>query len=181
MIKKSFWKKKVSTPNIVIGGFVLLFFLVLIQFNISMNIVSESEYQARLNNQRIEKNNYLLKRYMSLTTDYNISLDEVDGFFGDDNYYNEVMIVIFPKYYNYERLKEISDHEIGHFFYYVKLNRTEREIWNITSNSSIDYVTQYAKTNVREDFAESFMFWVDNKLTIPAKLEFMEKYVRRFE
>lgn len=52
----------------------------------------------------------------------------------------------------YQTLK----HEYGHHHYYTQLNQTEREEWNNISAETNYYVSKYAMTNPREDYAETF-------------------------
>lgn len=80
------------------------------------------------------------------------------------------------RYYEDElHLKNILTHEVGHHFYFTELTYKERQIWRwvseykkfesvfnrywITENC---YVSEYSKTNDKEDFAEIYLhvkFW----------------------
>jgi len=81
-----------------------------------------------------------------------------------------------------EGLKQTITHEIGHNVYY-NLDEGQKEEWSeINTDSAPDeFVSDYAQTNEREDFAESYMTYVHDpeylEATSPAKYEFMHQYV----
>lgn len=76
---------------------------------------------------------------------------------------------IIVKGYDYPSyMLKVAKHEIGHHVYFVNMNDTKRDEWkNLVdkSTSKDDYVTEYAKTNKEEDFAETFMFILENQKT----------------
>jgi hypothetical protein len=81
-----------------------------------------------------------------------------------------------------EEMKKTITHEVSHNVYY-SLDEGQREEWNeINTHSAPDeFVSDYAQTNEREDFAESYMAYVHDaeylKAISLAKYEFMRQYV----
>ncbi len=53
---------------------------------------------------------------------------------------------------------EIAQHETGHHVWYKVLNEEERQTWQFIYNNSAqeEFVSEYAKTNYKEDFADSY-------------------------
>lgn len=72
-------------------------------------------------------------------------------------------------------------HEVGHHVYWHRLTDQQREQWDGISRASLasEYVTDYAKSNTRDDFAESYAFHVLHpevlKDTSAAKAAFLEE------
>ena len=81
-----------------------------------------------------------------------------------------------------DEMKRTITHEVGHNVYY-NLAEVHRDEWKGISSSSApdEFVSDYAQTNEREDFAESYMTYVHDpaylKAVSPAKYEFMRKHV----
>jgi hypothetical protein len=50
-----------------------------------------------------------------------------------------------------------SHHETGHYNWYEQMTDVQRKEWNEIYNKTNVYVSDYSKTNVREDYAEVFM------------------------
>lgn len=63
-----------------------------------------------------------------------------------------------------DKMKETISHEVGHNVYWNVLSDGERETWNKLSESSdnTEYVSDYAKTNEREDFAETYRAYMSD-------------------
>tara|TARA_B100000745_G_scaffold290707_1_gene229846 strand:- start:720 stop:1262 length:543 start_codon:yes stop_codon:yes gene_type:complete len=61
-----------------------------------------------------------------------------------------------------EQLQHAMYHEIAHFVYFQVISARQRKDWvtNIYPGSS--FVSQYAKTNAAEDFAESYVCYLGN-------------------
>jgi len=57
-------------------------------------------------------------------------------------------------------IKVTIAHEIGHNVYFNVLDGATRAEWECLSASSRGYVTNYAKRNVEEDFAESYAIYI---------------------
>jgi hypothetical protein len=85
--------------------------------------------------------------------------------------------------YDAEALKETITHEVGHNVYFNLLDERLREEWNKISINSApnEFVSNYAKKDKQEDFAESYMTYVHDPKYLeaisPAKYEFMRQYV----
>jgi len=62
---------------------------------------------------------------------------------------------------NYENLKHTLLHVIGHHVYHSLLPIPQRNIWFKISSQSTKFVSSYSKTNVSEDFAECYAFYVN--------------------
>lgn len=73
-------------------------------------------------------------------------------------------------------------HEVGHNAYWVSGESTQ-QAWDQTSMASApdEYVTQYARTGVREDFAESYANYVHDPDLLhevsPTKYNFMRSHI----
>ena len=79
----------------------------------------------------------------------------------------------------------VQQHEIWHYHWFMILSDKEREeyrkIW-IQSNKKGDWVTEYAKTNVLEDYAETFAY-IQKKATGTTplsrkKIKFISQYIK---
>ena len=71
-------------------------------------------------------------------------------------------------------------HEIGHYVFHVIIDSTMRKEWVTKVSRSGSYISEYAKTNASEDFAESYATYVlpPTKLAlIPTKNRFMRETV----
>lgn len=81
---------------------------------------------------------------------------------------------------NRELLEQTVLHEAGHHVYWTRLDDADRRTWEELSRGGEPsaYVTSYARTGVREDFAESFAFFASQREVLedasPAKCAFME-------
>ncbi len=81
-----------------------------------------------------------------------------------------------------EGMKQTITHEIGHNVYY-NLDEGQREEWREVYDDSArrQFVSAYARTNEREDFAESYKAYVHDperlKRRSLAKYKFMHHYV----
>lgn len=68
---------------------------------------------------------------------------------------------IFTKDLNADRLFYVSSHELGHYIYFKKLNEYDRKEYEKIFKDSNNFVTEYSKTNVTENFAEEFAARID--------------------
>jgi len=81
-----------------------------------------------------------------------------------------------------EEMKQTITHEVGHDVYY-NLSGEQRGEWNEIYDDSArtEFVSAYARTNEREDFAESYKAYVHDperlKRRSLAKYKFMHHYV----
>jgi hypothetical protein len=89
------------------------------------------------------------------------------------------VVMLFPKENTLNDVMYISSHEIGHYIWFIKLTEEERNEYIKIFNNSTENVTEYAKRNVQEDFAETFAWTVGYKIypeDVPYdRKEFFEK------
>jgi len=62
--------------------------------------------------------------------------------------------MVFPKEYDYLSTLKVSAHEAGHYIYFKKMYQEERDEYQKIFNNSNEFVSDYAKKNAEEDFAE---------------------------
>jgi hypothetical protein len=82
------------------------------------------------------------------------------------------------KFKDKTELSHILYHEIGHHVFKRYLDSVKRKEWVTKVYPNSDHVSEYAKTNVSEDFAETYTFYIANPtslVSIPSKLKFMQK------
>jgi len=71
-------------------------------------------------------------------------------------------------------------HEIGHHVYFVVMGHALKHAWVTAVSRQEGFVTDYARINAAEDFAESYVNYLlrpDVLMAIPAKFHFMDEYV----
>jgi len=83
-----------------------------------------------------------------------------------------------------DKLKKVLMHEFSHLIYhkvlktsiYEKINKDDMklsflEYWDYLSNNIKHYITDYASTNVAEDFAEliGYSHYIENNINLPSK------------
>jgi len=72
-------------------------------------------------------------------------------------------------------------HEIGHFVFYLVIGSRVKKRWVTEISSESACVTAYASSNPREDFAETYAYYVRHpqflKKEVPHKYAFMRDYV----
>ncbi len=69
-------------------------------------------------------------------------------------------------------------HELGHHVFNVIITEEEIDRWK---NLEIkEYPSSYANTSLREDFAESFKFYVFNELEVEPQKTYMDDYVSKY-
>jgi hypothetical protein len=74
------------------------------------------------------------------------------------------VVMLFPKENTLNDVMYISSHEIGHYIWFTKLTEEERNKYIEIFNNSTEHVTEYAKRNVQEDFAETFAWTVEYRI-----------------
>lgn len=81
---------------------------------------------------------------------------------------------------------EVATHETGHHIWYEYLNDSQREEWNqvYLSSTQDEFVSAYARTNVREDFADTYeaaiyCVYSTDKLafTSPKRAQLLDEFV----
>ena len=123
----------------------------------------------------------------------NVEKDTMGSYFSDTQ-----NIIIYSKNREVWDVIETAYHESMHYLWYNFLNESERSEWELLFNQSVShrylinseqiklmtngsilFVSSYAETNAKEDFAESGMNWALKKNRLSReKEEFMEKYVK---
>lgn len=69
-------------------------------------------------------------------------------------------------------------HEIGHHVFHTVLDKSARKEFTEMHTKNIDgSPTKYGKTNLHEDFAESYMKSISGRLKDTGRKRFMDKYV----
>jgi hypothetical protein len=93
------------------------------------------------------------------------------------------VIYILPNNLSVYTVLNSAGHETGHYVYFNKLTQTERDEYKKIFLSSTQFVTDYARTNEFEDFAEMFNHMGRCELSPkyldtedPAKLKFFENH-----
>lgn len=85
--------------------------------------------------------------------------------------------------YKFRDRKEFSHilyHEIGHHVFKRCLDSVKRKEWVTKVYPNSEHVSEYAKTNASEDFAETYAFYITNPAnlaSLPDKLKFMQKWL----
>jgi len=73
-------------------------------------------------------------------------------------------------------------HEIGHWIWFEKLTVEQRKEYRQIYSALDWYATEYAETNVVEDFAETYEFYSTNDKSVDnAKIDFMKTVVEGLE
>jgi len=111
--------------------------------------------------------------------DYNLVNDTAGRYF----IYNK-NIAIYTKGMSPYQTMETAIHEIGHYVWYEYLSDNLREKYKIIYVNSDDFVTSYAKSDVEEDFAETFMTGIsctfDSSILPEDRRVFFENYVENY-
>lgn len=71
-------------------------------------------------------------------------------------------------------------HEYGHYVYWDVMSRQERAGWNLISNQSTEFVSDYARTDAKEDFAETFMAGITCTYSTEGLPEAKAAYIQEF-
>lgn len=74
---------------------------------------------------------------------------------------------------------QTAKHEMSHAYFYTILNQTQRDLWTNISDSSTEYISNYASTNADEDFAES-MSWSITCSMNPSMIEMLTPQKKQF-
>jgi hypothetical protein len=86
--------------------------------------------------------------------------------------------------YNFDSRKMLLDmlyHEIGHFVFYLVIGSRVKKRWVTEVSAASACVTSYATVNVREDFAETYAYYLRHpgflERVLPEKFSFMRELV----
>ena len=94
--------------------------------------------------------------------------------------YNSGLVehILIYKFKNKFEFKHILFHEIGHHVFRCHLNSTQRKTWVTGISPKSTYVSDYAKTNANEDFAESYAYYFTDQTYLAnvstSKLHFLK-------
>ena len=75
---------------------------------------------------------------------------------------------------------QILYHEIGHYVFYLILDKGIKKQWVTRIYPTSNHITAYASTNASEDFAETYAAFVQHPKTLedlPAKYQYMRDHV----
>ncbi|WP_143873785.1 hypothetical protein [Catenovulum sediminis] len=92
-------------------------------------------------------------------------------------YYPEYRAVVLHQLESYDEVQHVLLHEIGHYVFYSRISSFIRKEWVQNFSSYDAHVSEYARENASEDFAESYAFYAANNLTkfnsVSKKLSFL--------
>jgi len=82
---------------------------------------------------------------------------------------------------NVKDFSKTVTHEIGHNIHSAMKNEAQLREWTMLHNAGDGYVTNYATTDAKEDFAESFAYYIHRsealKAVSPAKFSYMSRNI----
>lgn len=67
--------------------------------------------------------------------------------------------VVVYKFTSKEQLRHMLYHEIGHHVYHHVLSSSQKKNWVTQLYASKNFISDYAKTNASEDFAETYSYF----------------------
>jgi len=91
-----------------------------------------------------------VKYHMKYGPNKSISMLDMIGFY-DGN-----LLVIQTEDQSYKTVEDTMLHEFAHYYQDTKISEKDLNDWKWIHNISDIYISNYAKTNHKEDFAESF-------------------------
>lgn len=179
---------KTELANIFLALSIAVFFISIHHFQ--QTIKNAEEYQKDLKEELKEKidRDY----FLAYSGTKNVENNTMGQYF-----YDSENIIVYTKKRPLWDIEETWQHEKGHLIFLRDLNESQRAEWELLFNNSVDgsllnengkfellangssyFVSEYAKTDYEQDFAESFSAWVLkwNKLDFKKEL-FMKKYV----
>ncbi|WP_199611741.1 hypothetical protein [Flocculibacter collagenilyticus] len=87
------------------------------------------------------------------------------------------------KFNSFDEFTHILHHEIGHHVYTKLLNSFERKQWVTQISSKYAYISDYAKKNAAEDFAECYAYFhlkPEQLKSLSTKYDFIRKFCSEF-
>lgn len=78
---------------------------------------------------------------------------------GEYRYVGEDKIILYVEGRNNEQVFDTFLHELGHKVYYQDLNESQREEYKEIYENQTKFISNYAKTEVEEGFAEDLMYY----------------------
>jgi len=172
----------------------LLFILVIVTigimfFSLSSNLknINDSIYSNKQELKTTQQELSTLRlRSDRLVTLLEINSDNKIDFKTDSNaaglyFPSSESILLFTNKNNINTNMGRAEHELGHYFWYEFLDTNSKNEYELIFDKNVEFVTEYAKTNVREDFAETFKIgWecsFNLELLPENRREFFEIYV----
>jgi hypothetical protein len=108
------------------------------------------------------------------------SSPHTDGFFYHEHEYGLSVIVLF-RFGSVAEFHHILYHEIGHFVFLKVLDQARRDEWFFSVRRAEErFVSSRARTNAREDFAETYTFFCTRQgrlAHVPRKRDFFRDRV----
>ena len=98
----------------------------------------------------------LERAIIQIKTQKEVSLIDARGLYS----YPSEILKVYGKGLETDEVISVAFHEAGHHFWYTELNPTQREEYELIVNSSNKSVSEYAKKNIAEDFAETFQSFI---------------------
>ncbi|WP_143873859.1 hypothetical protein [Catenovulum sediminis] len=96
-------------------------------------------------------------------------------------YYPAYRSVVIHQNSNIDKLTHVLFHEIGHYVFYSRLSSYSRKEWVSFFGKNNTHVSDYARTNASEDFAECYAFYAKQDWSkfagVYNKLTFMKSHV----
>lgn len=95
-------------------------------------------------------------------------------------YLSNYQSVVIYDFIDYDQFRHILFHEIGHFVFFRVISSFTKKEWVTQIYPNSLHISDYAKRNACEDFAESYAFYLnkpDQLANIPAKFHFMRNKV----
>ena len=142
-IDKLFW--------ILLGGLYLFFFLNYFGF---VERYGEETKDNIINMTDIETGRFRLIEGIDLI-ELNQSVFDCD---------RGTQLLIFPRDLTIEEITSTFNHELGHYIWFCKMTNKERRTYQQIDDEVIYKVSDYSRKNIREDFAESYEAYKENKL-----------------
>jgi hypothetical protein len=88
--------------------------------------------------------------------------------------------IVIYKFTHKDEFEHILYHEVGHHIFRRVLDSVKRKKWVTEIYPNSNHVSEYAKTNASEDFAETYAFYIKQRerlIDIPSKLAFLNQYL----
>ena len=95
-------------------------------------------------------------------------------------YLSNYQSVVIYDFVDYDQFRHILFHEIGHYVFFKVISSFTKKDWVTQIYPNSLHVSDYAKRNACEDFAESYAFYLNRPETlknIPSKFYFMQNKV----
>lgn len=152
-----------------------LIFLILsgVLLSVSLYYTTDKLHNYNLEYEQYEREVNSVSNYEYLIKDLNIR--NLSG-----RYYPQHQIfAINASLSNSKDVQITTNHEMCHWLWYEHLSLSRQKRYEILFNVTVNYVTDYAKTNVNEDFAENCAYYLVGLEISKDKQLFMDKHIKR--